>query len=262
MDLGLTNKRALVAGGRTGLGRAVAEALAAEGAAVAIVSRDGKGLARAAAEIEQQSGSKAVGIPADLANVKALPALYAEACDALGGIDILFNISGRPAMAAATAVTTDTWRSEFESIVAGTIALTDLVLPEMRQRRWGRILTIGSMGVVEPLANMAVSNALRSALAGWSKTLAGEVARDGVTVNLLLPVRVETERTRALDVATAERTGKSPAEVAAANTATIPVGRYGTTAEFGALVAFVASQHAGFITGSMIRIDGGQMRSL
>jgi 3-oxoacyl-[acyl-carrier protein] reductase len=165
-------------------------------------------------------------------------------------------------MASAVGVAADTWRAEFETGVAATIALTDLVLPAMRQRRWGRILTIGSMGVVEPLGNMSISNAMRSALASWSKTLANEVAADGVTVNMLLPVRVETERTRALDVVVAQRTGKTPVEVAAANCASIPVGRYGTAAEFGAIVAFLASQHAGFITGSMVRIDGGQMRSL
>jgi 3-oxoacyl-[acyl-carrier protein] reductase len=142
-------------------------------------------------------------------------------------------------------------------MVLGVIALTDRVLPGMREQSWGRIITSTSSGVVSPIPNLGVSNALRMSLVGWSKTLAREVGGDGVTVNIVLPGRIATRRITQLDEARAEREGRTVAEVQAASTATIPLGRYGRPEEYGAMVAFLAGDGASYVTGSTIRIDGG-----
>jgi 3-oxoacyl-[acyl-carrier protein] reductase len=142
-------------------------------------------------------------------------------------------------------------------IVMSVVGITDRVLPGMRAARWGRVITSTSSGVVAPIPNLGISNALRSALVGWSKTLAREVARDGITANIVLPGRVATDRIRFLDEQKAEREGRPADEVAAESTASIPVGRYGRPEEYGDAVAFLASARASYITGSIIRVDGG-----
>ena len=140
--------------------------------------------------------------------------------------------------------------------------LAALVLPGMRERGWGRILTIASTGVVQPIPNLVMSNALRSSLVGWSKTLAAEVAKDGVTANLVLPGRIQTDRVDELDAANAKAQGKSVEEIAAAARASIPAGRYGRVEEFADTVCFLASERASYITGSLVRVDGGAVRSV
>jgi 3-oxoacyl-[acyl-carrier protein] reductase len=140
--------------------------------------------------------------------------------------------------------------------------LTGLLLPGMRARGWGRVLTIASSGVEQPIPNLALSNGIRASVLGWSKTLAGEVAADGVTVNVVLPGRIHTDRVDQLDAVAAQRQGKSLVEVARASTATIPAGRYGRPEEFADTVAFLASGRASYITGAKIRVDGGMIRSL
>jgi 3-oxoacyl-[acyl-carrier protein] reductase len=141
-------------------------------------------------------------------------------------------------------------------------AITDALLPAMIERKWGRIITIGSSGVVAPIPGLALSNAMRGAIAGWSKTLAGEVARHGVTVNMVLPGRIDTDRVRELDQGRAAKTGMTLEAVQQAARGEIPAGRYGQPAEFGALVAFLASQQASYITGGMLRVDGGMIRGM
>jgi len=136
------------------------------------------------------------------------------------------------------------------------------VLPGMRQRKWGRVITSTSSGVVAPIPNLGISNALRLALVGWSKTLAGEVGRDGVTANIVLPGRIATQRIQFLDSQRAKRENRSVEDVAAASVASIPVGRYGRPEEYGDMVAFLASTRASFITGSVIRVDGGMIASV
>ena len=144
----------------------------------------------------------------------------------------------------------------------GAVRLTRGFLPGMKQRRWGRILNIVSSGVVQPIPNLGISNALRLALVGWSKTLAGEVAPDGVTVNCLAPGRVHTDRIDALDAGAAERQGKSVDQVRAESLKTIPAGRYGRVEEFAAAAAFLASEQASYLTGSVHRVDGGFIRAI
>jgi 3-oxoacyl-[acyl-carrier protein] reductase len=147
-------------------------------------------------------------------------------------------------------------------MVMSVIAITDRVLPGMRQRKWGRVITSTSSGVVAPIPNLGISNALRLALVGWSKTLAGEVGRDGVTANIVLPGRIATQRIQFLDSQRAKRENRSVEDVAAASVASIPVGRYGRPEEYGDMVAFLASTRASFITGSVIRVDGGMIASV
>jgi 3-oxoacyl-[acyl-carrier protein] reductase len=142
------------------------------------------------------------------------------------------------------------------------LALTLDLVPDMRKRGWGRVLTVASSGVVQPIPHLPISNSLRSALVGFMKTLAGEVAKDGVTVNVLAPGRIATARTQSIDAAAAARGGKSEQDVARESAATIPAGRYGTVEEFGAVAAFLAGTGASYVTGSIIRIDGGAIRSV
>ena len=258
MDLGLKGKRALVMGGSRGIGRGIAAALAAEGAAVAIVSRDQAALDRTAAEL----GHGVLPIAADLADRAALEAAFETIERQLGGIDILVNNSGGPPPSGVSAIDPDLWRRQFEMMVLNIIGLTDLAVPAMKQRGWGRVLTVASSAVIQPIPTIGVSNTLRSALVGWSKTLAGEVGRFGITVNMLLPGTIVTQRVTDLNNRTAAAQGKSVEQVAEAAQALIPVGRYGTIEEFGAVAAFLASTQASYVTGSMIRIDGGAVRSV
>jgi 3-oxoacyl-[acyl-carrier protein] reductase len=258
MDLGLQGKRALVMGGSRGIGRGIAAALAAEGAAVAIVSREQAALDRTATEI----GGTVLPIAADLADREALAMAFRTIEGRLGGVDILVNNSGGPPPSGVSAIDPELWRRQFEMMVLNIIGLTDLALPGMRERRWGRILTVASSAVIQPIPSIGVSNTLRSALVGWSKTLAGEVGPFGITVNMLLPGRIATQRVEQLDASVAAAQGKTPAEIAERSAAEIPVRRYGTIEEFGAVTAFLASTQAGYVTGSMIRIDGGATRSV
>jgi len=262
MDLGLQGKRALVMGGSRGIGRGIAAALAGEGTAVAIVSRDQAALDRTAAEIAEETGQAVLPVAADLADRAALAGAFATIEARLGGVDILVNNSGGPPPSGVSGIDPELWRRHFEMMVLNIIGLTDLALPGMRARGWGRILTVASSSVIQPIAAIGLSNALRSTLVGWSKTLAGEVGRFGITVNMLLPGRIATQRIIQLDNATAAKQGKTPAEIAEHSAAEIPVGRYGTIEEFGAVAAFLAGVPASYVTGSMIRIDGGATRSV
>ena len=251
MDLRLTGKRALICGGSSGLGRAVAEALAAEGAHVALLSRDAAKLQSVADGINAMAIGKAVVVTADLADHEALLAAVDTAERLLGGpIEILLNNTGGPPPSGVVGLDPALWRAQFEAMVLSVFRLTDRVLPAMRAAGWGRIL------------NVASSTALRSSVAGWAKTLAVEVAADGITVNTLLPGRIDTPRIESLDKATAERRGISAEEARAESVKTIPVGRIGTTEEFGAVAAFLASPKAAYVTGSLIRVDGGAIRSI
>jgi 3-oxoacyl-[acyl-carrier protein] reductase len=242
VDLGISGKRALVLGASRGLGGAIAAALAAEG-------------------VEVLGASRSSTFPVDLADPRSVAAL-AEAMLARGGVDILVNNTGGPKAGPAKGESAANWTAAFEAMAASLFSLTDALLPAMIERRWGRIITVGSSGVVQPIPGLALSNGVRGAIAGWSKTLAGEVAKYGVTVNMVLPGRIETDRVRELDQVKSTRTGMSAADVRAASEAEIPAGRYGRPEEFGAVVAFLASRQASYVTGGMIRVDGGAIKGL
>ena len=261
MNLGLEGKTALVVGGGSGLGAAVARALAEEGARVAVAGRDQAALARTVEAI-LIGGGEALAARLDLADHGSLDAALEAIRERYDDVEVLFNNSGGPPPSPAAGQPVELWRQYFDSMVLGVIALTDRVLPAMRERGWGRIVTNASSGVVTPLPNLALSNALRLSLVGWSKTLAKEVAANGITVNVVVPGRIATGRVRALDEARAEREGSTVEAVAAASAGTIPMGRYGYPEEYAAAVAFLASAPASFITGTMLRVDGGQISSI
>jgi 3-oxoacyl-[acyl-carrier protein] reductase len=261
MDLGIKGRRALVLGGNRGIGLGIAKALAAEGADVALAARDAERLALAAAEIRAAGPVKVETAAIDLAKTAELPAFARRVADSFGPIDMLVNNTGGPPYGGAAGRPLDEWRASFRDMVLSVIAVTDALLPAMRARRWGRVLTIVSSGVIQPIPVLALSNSLRAAIVGWSKTLATEVAADGVTVNVLVPGRIDTERVRITDEHVADRDKISSVEAARRSTATIPMGRYGTVEEIAAVAAFVLSERASYVTGSMVRVDGGIVRS-
>jgi 3-oxoacyl-[acyl-carrier protein] reductase len=261
VNLGLDGKTALVVGGGSGLGAAVAQALAAEGARVAVAGRREEAAA-VTAEAILAGGGEAFAVGLDLADLASLDRAVEAIRHRYDDVDILFNNSGGPPPTAAAGQSAELWREQFESMVLGVIALTDRVLPAMRRGKWGRVVTNASSGVVAPIPNLALSNALRMSLVGWSKTLAREVAADGVTVNVVVPGRIATGRAQALDEARAAREGTTVEAVVGASAAAIPVGRYGYPEEYAAAVAFLASGPASFITGTMLRVDGGQIPSI
>ena len=261
MDFGLKGKTALVLGGGGGLGRAICKALAVEGAQLAIADIEPKAIAETQAAIAE-AGVKSLGLTWDLADLTQIEAHIAEIEAQLGPVDILVNNTGGPPPTPASGQAPELWSRHFQSMVLSVIAITDLVLPGMRARQWGRIITSTSSGVVAPIPNLGISNALRLSLVGWSKTLAREVGRDGITANIILPGRIATDRIKFLDEAKAKREGRSVEDVSAESTGSIPVGRYGDPREYGDAVAFLASARAGYITGSVIRIDGGLIASV
>ncbi len=261
MNLGLQGKTALVLGGGGGLGRAIAKSLTAEGAKVAVADIDLAAADRVAQEINSES-TPSLAIAWDLADLSAIEKNVSAIENRLGPVDVLVNITGGPPPTPAFGQDPGLWSKNFQAMVLPIIAITDRVLPNMKAHHWGRIITSTSSGVVSPIPNLGISNALRLSLVGWSKTLAREVARDGITANIVVPGRIATERIRFLDEAKAKREGRTVEAVSAESTSSIPVGRYGNPEEYADTVAFLASTRASYITGSVIRIDGGLIASV
>jgi 3-oxoacyl-[acyl-carrier protein] reductase len=261
MDLGLRGKRALVLGASRGLGLAIARCLAAEGAIVTLCGRNRDALTQAVGDL-MVGGAEADFLQLDLAD----PAQRRSALDNLladgRGYDILINNGGGPAPGAVGSVATEQWHAAFDSMVTALFEVTARVLPGMRERGWGRVINLVSSGVVQPIPNLGVSNALRASIIGWAKTLAAEVAGEGVTVNSVIPGRIATARVGELDEAAAQRSGSTSEAIAKASRASIPMGRYGEPEEFADAVAFLASIRAGYITGTSLRVDGGLIRSI
>jgi 3-oxoacyl-[acyl-carrier protein] reductase len=256
MDLDIRGRTSLVLGAGGGLGRAVAIALAREGAHVALADIKQDTVEQTAREVES-AGSKAHPLVWDLADLSQIPKHVDSIEKKLGPVDILVNITGGPPPTPAAGQDPAVWVKHFEAMILSVIAITDRVLPSMRERRWGRIITSTSSGVVTPIPNLAISNALRLSLVGWSKSLAREVAKDGVTVNIVVPGRIATARVHSLDEARAKRENRTVESVTQESTGSIPVGRYGQPEEFAATVAFLAGSPASYVTGSLLRVDGG-----
>jgi 3-oxoacyl-[acyl-carrier protein] reductase len=250
VELGIDGRTALVMGASQGIGRAVAHALAREGARVALASRSREALEEAAADGE---GPMAV-FEADTDDLDRLANLPAEVEAELGGIDILVTNTGGPPPGRALDHGIDEWEAAYRSLVLAPQVLVEAVLPGMRERGWGRIVNVGSSSTIEPIPHLALSNVHRMAAIGFFKTLAGEVAADGVTVNTVATGRFATARL-------ADDSGSlEPAREAAKRD--IPAGRLGEPEEYGDLVAFIASERAGYLTGAVIPLDGGMLRSI
>lgn len=261
MDLGLKNKTALVLGAGGGLGGAIAATLAREGANVAVADIDAEALQKCVSEIGA-AGGKCIALKWDLGDLSVIDANISRIEAELGPVDILVNNTGGPPPTPVSGQATELWAKHFQGMVLSVIAITDRVLPGMRQRRFGRIVTSTSSGVVAPIANLGLSNALRLSLVGWSKTLAREVGRDGVTANIILPGRIATARIKFLDEQKALREKRTVTEIETESTGAIPVGRYGSPQEYADTVCFLASERASYITGSVIRVDGGLIASV
>ncbi|MFD3695133.1 SDR family oxidoreductase [Streptomyces sp. NPDC058646] len=257
MDLGIAGRTALVCSSTGGIGEAIARLLAAEGADTVVCGRRGDRAKEIATDLPS-----AVGVAVDLITEEGPHELLRATVEAFGTPDILVLNGPGPRPAPATGIGIADVDAALDATVRRHIQLVSLVLPAMRARGWGRILAVGSSGIAAPLPNLALSNLGRAALAGYLKTLAAEVAADGVTVNLLLPGRIETDRTAQVDAANAARTGRTVAEVEQASVATIPARRYGRPSEFAAAAAFLCSAPASYITGTAVRCDGGLVRSL
>jgi 3-oxoacyl-[acyl-carrier protein] reductase len=251
MDLKIAGRRALVLGGNRGMGLAIAKALHNEGVRVVIAARNAAVLAQAAGNI---GGAETFTI--DLADSATFPSF----ADAVGPIDILINNTGGPPYGTVIDRTAQDWDKSFQSMVLSVVKLTDLFLPAMRAAKWGRIITLVSTGAVQPIPVLGISNTLRAGLIAWSKSLATEIAKDGVTANILMPGRVFTERVGLTDEAAAEREGVDVETIRQRSWSQIPMGRYGTPEEIAAVVAFACGATASYLTGSILRVDGGYVR--
>lgn len=262
MELGLKNKVALVAAASRGLGRAVAEELANEGTSLILCARDGDVLEQCCENIRQRTSVPIFGIPADLSKSSDIEKLYEAGMERFGQIDILVTNVGGPPAGTFENLPRESWGDATKLILDSVLDLTRLALPQMKERRWGRILNITSIAAKQPVENLILSNSLRAAVTGFAKTLADEVAPFGITVNNILPGYTRTERVEQLACTIAEKEGVTPADAVTKWTAEIPMGRLGEPHEFAALAAFLVSERASYITGSSIAVDGGWTRSL
>jgi 3-oxoacyl-[acyl-carrier protein] reductase len=261
VDLGLRNRVAIVAAASKGLGRAVAEELAAEGAAVVVCAR-GRDALEAAAKAMADAGGRAHPVAADVADPDQIGNVVAEAERVFGPVDILVTNSGGPPAGTFDQLSPADWDLATQVLLTSAVTFTRAVLPGMRARRWGRILNITSIAAKQPVDGLMLSNSLRAAVIGFARTLATEVARDGVTVNNLIPGYTRTERVVELSEHKAAAQGTTPEAVIGRWEEEIPMGRIGEPREFAALAAFLASDRASYITGQSMVVDGGWIRAL
>ena len=262
MDLGLKGKVALVAAASRGLGRAVAEELAAEGASLVLCARNEGPLAEACRHVERAWGVPVLGVAGDLSSKEDVARIAGAALERFGRVDILVTNAGGPRPGRFETLSARDWEEATRLTLSSVLELVRAVLPGMRERRWGRILNVTSIAVKQPVENLMLSNSLRAAVTGFARTLANEVAAEGVTVNNLLPGYTRTERVEELARAAAARDGITEEEARARWEAEVPMRRLGEPREFAALAAFLASERAGYITGASITVDGGWVRSL
>ena len=263
MDLGLREKVAVVMASSKGLGRASAVALAAEGARVAIGARGAQALEKTAQDIREATGSPVLAVPTDVTRAEDMEAIVAATVREFGRIDILVNNAGGPPAGTFESFGDAQWQAAFELNLLSTVRMVRLVLPHMRKTGSGRIITIVSTSVKQPIDGLLLSNAIRSGVVGLAKTLSVELAPDNITVNNVCPGRMLTDRLRQI-YHIHERVQQGVSEEAILNEMAqgIPMGRVGKPEELGAFVAFLASQQAAYITGTTTQIDGGLVRSL
>jgi 3-oxoacyl-[acyl-carrier protein] reductase len=262
MDLGLRGKVALVSASSKGLGRAIAEELAAEGTNLVMCARGGDTLRQTAESIRKSTGVTVVEIAADVSEQAGIDRVAGTALDKFGKVDVLVTNSGGPPSGAFDSFTPEVWEQATRLLLMSAVGLTRAVLPGMKEQRWGRILNVTSIAVKQPIDGLMLSNSLRAAVTGFARSLANEVAGLNITVNNILPGYTRTDRVEQLARATGEKTGTSAADAFAKWEREIPMGRLGEPREFAALAAFLASERASYITGTSIAVDGGWIRSL
>ncbi len=263
MDLGLKDKVAMVGGASRGLGLAVARALAAEGAQVSMASRNGQRIATAADDLRAQvPGAQVLAVPADLRTAGEITAWHEATLERFGGVDLLFVNTGGPPPGQALSFDDKAWQDAVDLLLLSAIRMVRLAAPVMARRGGGSILMTTSSAVKEPIGNLALSNVVRASVAALVKTLANELAPQRIRVNNLVPGRIDTDRVRELDEGRAQATGIPLEEQRRRMEATIPLGRYGATDEFGAAAAFLLSDASSYTTGALVQVDGGMTRGV
>jgi 3-oxoacyl-[acyl-carrier protein] reductase len=262
MDLGLKDRVALVAAASKGMGKACALGLAAEGAKVAMFARTTRELEAAAEEVRGKTGRPVLAVPADVSRPDDITRVVRRTVEAFGPVDVLVANAGGPPPGPFETMTDDQWKTAFEQVHLSTVRLIREVLPAMRQRKWGRILTIQSSSVKQPVDGLVLSNGIRPAVAGLFKTLAQEVARDNVTVNVVLPGRILTDRLLHHQRELAKTANRTLEEQLARSASDIPAARVGNPEEFANVVVFLASERASYVNGAVVQVDGGLIRSV
>jgi len=262
MDLGLKDKVALVAASSRGLGRAVAEELAREGARVVVCARNEGEIRAVAAEIRDQTGAGVLAVAADVGVAADRERLINETMGRWGQVDVLVTNSGGPPAGPFESHSAEAWATAVRQNLESVVELTRAVLPAMKARRWGRIINITSIAVKQPVDNLILSNSVRAAVTGFARTLANEVATYGITVNNVMPGYTRTQRVVDLANRNAALRSTTPDEERQVWERQIPMGRLGEPAEFAAMVAFLASERASYTTGASIPVDGGWIRGL
>jgi 3-oxoacyl-[acyl-carrier protein] reductase len=261
MDLGIKGKTALVLGASQGIGAGIARALAAEGCNIIVGARRDDVLASFVTELKATYGVEAEAYSIDMTNKVAVVTM----CDKIRDEwkpDILLNNAGGPPGGNILGIADDIWEASLQALLMSVVRISEAALVSMTAKKWGRILTVTSSGVIAPIPTIPVSNVVRSAIVSYSKTLSNEVAKHGITVNTIIPGRIDTERTKNMDVFASEKQNISVEEVQKKSQAQIPAGRYGTVKEFADVAAFLLSERASYVTGSQIRIDGGTIKNV
>lgn len=261
MDLGLKGKVAMVAGASRGLGYAVAEALALEGARISAASRDADRIAAAGARLGAYGGD-VLTVATDLTAAADIERWFQATMDRFGGVDLLFVNTGGPPAGAALSFDDEGWQKAVDLLLLSAVRMVRLAVPSMEARGGGSILFTTSSAVKEPIQNLALSNVVRAAAAALVKTLSNELAPKGIRVNNIVPGRIDTDRVRELDTGRATSAGLTVEAQRALTEKTIPLGRYGAPAEFGKAAAFLLSDASGYTTGAFLQVDGGLIKGV
>ena len=262
MDLGIRNRVAMVAAASKGIGKAVALSLAREGCRVSICARDGAALESARDEISRETSNAQVhSLPCDITNPQEIESWHREAVSRLGAVDILVTNTGGPPAARFLDLTEEQWKRGVDLTLMNVVRLSRLVLPGMRERKWGRIIHLTSLVAKQPMELLTISSTLRAGLSALTKTMSNEFAREGVLVNAVLPGHILTDRQRELNSLRSAPEGISAEEYGTRAQKSIPIRRYGQPGEIGDVVAFLASERASYVTGATVQVDGGIIQS-